>query len=1808
MSSPSYFRTNRNQSKITTPRSTKLFATQLEDRVTPATFLVNMPGDAGVGAGMAGDIRFAIDSANALAGADDIVFDTAAIGGSTIALTNGQLQITEDLTVTGPTPTATSISFDAGAMSRVFEVTTGIVLISNATITGGNASPVVSATPGNQGGNIFNAGTLTLANVVVSNGLTMGTAGTPGTDGVAAGSSGTSGTDGTDAEGGGVYNSGTLTITGATFTNNVAQGGAGGIGGRGADDIAASAGNGGSGGDGGDALGGAIHNANGPLTVTNGIFTSNQAISGRGGNGGNAGNTTTAGNGGIGGIGGESGEVRGGGLYNVGGDLQLIGTNFISNIASSDVGGDGGLGGNAGSTSGNGGSGGSGGDSESAYGGGVSSFEGDVTVTGGLYGMNQVRTGAGGVGGIGGNGVSGDGGNGGSGGTSGTGWGGGLSVSDEPVSITVTNTPFESNSIQTGRGGVGGLGGNANLTTGTGGDGGSGGRSGSTWGGGFDTTFRSGTNIIPVEVRVIGSPFTSNSGVSGIGGNGGNGGSGDTGGNGNNAGNSRSTWGGGLSSWNNVGPLALVIENSAFTGNSAMSAEGGQAAAGGNGGDGTSQGGSGGTGGYGGSPWGGGINTSDTFTFDLNNSPVTGNSALSGRGGNGGNGGNALSPAGDGGNGGTAGSGASTWGGGIALDFRFGGAGATGDSSIIDSSITGNLNRTGGGGSGGNGGLGGINGGGGNGSTGGYGGSSWGGGLMVTGSGVGSTLTLERSPVTGNIATSQGGGTGGAGATGGTGGNGGSGNSAGTSWGGGITDSSDLLLSLIDSSVTNNSATTGAGGAGGAGGEGTNGAGGNGGSGGQGNSTWGGGIMKSDGPGLTLLRSNVTGNSATAGTAAIGGAGGNGTTSGGNGGNGGRGDSAWGGGIDFTSSDAGAALTITDSTIANNTLTSGRGAAGGAGGNGAAGAGGNGGNGGGAGSVWGGGIHHRTPDGALLTRTNVVGNQAIGGNAGNGGNGGTGTTNGGNGGDGGRTSSVYGGGISNSNGSLSIIDSSIVSNVASSGNGGNGGLGGNGGTGTGGDGGDGGDTSEVRAGIYYNDNDTVTLTNVTIGNNIATGGNGGNGGNAGTGTGAANGGDGGNTDDVTGGLYFDGTIADVINATIAGNQANSGIVGMGGSPTNGGTAGTLGTVGTAVGGLEVDSGTFNVGNTIVATNSGSAGDLLGTFTSAGNNLIGVVGTATGFAGTDITGVTAAQLNLGPLQNNGGNTLTFDLLAGSIALDAGNDALVPGGVTNDQRGPGFNRLVGTVDVGALELEAGTTNVQVIGGVLMIDDVLGDNTNDTLTLTVVGPNLRITDPANLLRARSGATLIDPNTVEVSLARITGGILIKTLGGNDSVTFDLSGGPIPGPISYDGGTETDTESIIGSAGNDLFTYTPSGTNVAVETPTGGPSTVVNSVAVEFILLDGSGGTDTLRVTEFIPELATPGSGNFAGPPSVMYQSMEAVSINQVPVASPDNATVTRDSSVIVNILANDTGLADAPLSVTITSPAVNGTVTVNADNSVTYTPNAGFTGADSFIYRVSDANGESAIATVNVVVLPTTIPIAMNDMATVVSGGMVIISVLDNDTGLSDTPLTVTLSSPPANGTATVNADNTITYIATAGFVGIDSFTYTITDADGDSSTATVNVTVNPIIVTNQPPIAQNDSASTTAGQAILIDVLANDSDPDGDPLSFVSIGTAANGTISVVGTQLVYTPNVGFTGSDSFTYTIGDGNGGTATATVTLNVMPGVVPPTPPFNQSDVTFYAIGAGPGGGGDVRLFGPDGTLSNTFVPFASAPVAFEP
>jgi P pilus assembly chaperone PapD len=266
-----------------------------------------------------------------------------------------------------------------------------------------------------------------------------------------------------------------------------------------------------------------------------------------------------------------------------------------------------------------------------------------------------------------------------------------------------------------------------------------------------------------------------------------------------------------------------------------------------------------------------------------------------------------------------------------------------------------------------------------------------------------------------------------------------------------------------------------------------------------------------------------------------------------------------------------------------------------------------------------------------------------------------------------------------------------------------------------------------------------------------------------------------------------------------------------------------------------------------------------------------------------------------------------------------------------------------------------------------------------------------------------------------------------------------------------------------------------------------------------------------------------------------------NFAPAAVADTANA-HAAPVPIAVLANDTDADSDPLSITGFTQGQHGSVAQDGGVLI-YTPGASFGAAagDAFTYTIADGYGGTATGTVTINKVNTA-PTAGND-AVIVRPGPITIAVLGNDGDVENDPLTLASVSTPAHGSAVIDG-GTILYTANATFPGSDSFTYTITDGYGGSATGTV-------LVTNTTPAAVNDFARVTSGAAVLVPVLANDSEPDAGQSLTVTLQTAPpHGTAGIEGGAIRYTPGATFAGTDAFSYAISDGFGGTATATVTL----------------------------------------------------------
>lgn len=276
-----------------------------------------------------------------------------------------------------------------------------------------------------------------------------------------------------------------------------------------------------------------------------------------------------------------------------------------------------------------------------------------------------------------------------------------------------------------------------------------------------------------------------------------------------------------------------------------------------------------------------------------------------------------------------------------------------------------------------------------------------------------------------------------------------------------------------------------------------------------------------------------------------------------------------------------------------------------------------------------------------------------------------------------------------------------------------------------------------------------------------------------------------------------------------------------------------------------------------------------------------------------------------------------------------------------------------------------------------------------------------------------------------------------------------------------------------------------------------------------------------------------------------------NQKPNAVNDAKSTHAGTALTFDPRTNDTDPDGDALSITGKTNGAHGTVSIAANGAqLTYAPAAGYVGTDSFTYTISDGLGGFASATVSMT-MSNTAPVAVNDTLLASINIAKTIDPRANDSDADGDALTISAKTDGAHGTVAIGTGGTsLTYTPATGYTGADSFTYTVADGNGGTATASVAVTVSP----NQPPVAVNDSASTSKNVAVTFDPRTNDSDPDSDPLTITAKTDGAHGTVAIGtgGVSLTYTPATNYVGADSFTYTISDGKGASATASVAMTV--------------------------------------------------------
>jgi hypothetical protein len=291
--------------------------------------------------------------------------------------------------------------------------------------------------------------------------------------------------------------------------------------------------------------------------------------------------------------------------------------------------------------------------------------------------------------------------------------------------------------------------------------------------------------------------------------------------------------------------------------------------------------------------------------------------------------------------------------------------------------------------------------------------------------------------------------------------------------------------------------------------------------------------------------------------------------------------------------------------------------------------------------------------------------------------------------------------------------------------------------------------------------------------------------------------------------------------------------------------------------------------------------------------------------------------------------------------------------------------------------------------------------------------------------------------------------------------------------------------------------------------------------------------------------------------YLDGVTITVNNAPRTTPDAYATRRSTQKTVTapgVLANDVDPNGDPITVKSVTQPSHGTVTHSSDGAFTYTPTSGFEGTDTFTYIAGDPvlNAPATTVTMTVGSAPTVGP--DGPYRTPVDTPLVVNAedgVLVNDADADGDAVTAHVLTDPTHGSLLLAADGGLEYTPDPGFEGVDSFTYRAYDGTLYSSSSQVQ-----LIVGNVAPVAVDDAYTMIRDTTKVVaapGVLGNDTDLNEDALAAALLTDPAHGSLSLdANGSFVYTPETGFVGVDSFTYSVTDGKVWSPPATVTIVV--------------------------------------------------------
>ncbi|HEV2695398.1 MAG TPA: Ig-like domain-containing protein, partial [Verrucomicrobiae bacterium] len=584
------------------------------------------------------------------------------------------------------------------------------------------------------------------------------------------------------------------------------------------------------------------------------------------------------------------------------------------------------------------------------------------------------------------------------------------------------------------------------------------------------------------------------------------------------------------------------------------------------------------------------------------------------------------------------------------------------------------------------------------------------------------------------------------------------------------------------------------------------------------------------------------------------------------------------------------------------------------------------------------------------------------------------------------------------------------------------------------------------------------------------------------------------------------------------------------SPTNG--------IASIIGGTNVlftpvlnFTGTATIGYTITNANGKSTALITITVAPAANLSLGKTAAATVLATSNFV-YTISVTNAGPSSATG-VTVTDALPVGVTFVSASGSGANSGGVVTWNLGTLVSNQVTNVTVTVTAPTSGTLTNVASGGSPVGDPNPTNNTSTPITTTVTPiANLAIVKlaPATVLANSNFSYSISVTNMGPSPAPNV--VVTDTLPvGVTFVTASGSGTSAGGLVTWNLGTVAAlqvtnlTLTVTAPVTGVTLTNVASVSSPAVDpVPTNGvtPPVITAVTPMADLSITKTGPAANALGSNYSYTLTVSNAG-----PSVAANLLvtDSLPVGLTFVSSVPTTTTNASRQVIWNLSSFAIGTSNLTL-----------TVFASQRGSLT---NIASLGSPTF-----DPTPTNRTTPPVVIAITNRPPVAVNDSNSTPKNVAVTVPVLANDSDPDGDTLTI-VSVASTNGLASISGANII-YTPTNNFLGPVTLVYTISDGFGGTNSAFIFVSV-----TNRPPVAVNDPANTVENVAVTVPVLANDSDPDGDTLTIISVNPT-NGTALISGTNVIFTPATNFVGTAMVDYSITDNFGGTNSALITISV--------------------------------------------------------